>query len=132
MGVHFDTSEVDRLAVDLSKAPTRIQRKAPGVMKKGALQIKRGLGREFSGHGHAPHLGTPAFEFEQRDAAGLAYEIGELDSSGPQWGIAAILQFGTSNNAPSADMTIPLQKEIPAIMRHLGDAAEDSVLGGAE
>lgn len=131
MGVHFDTSQVDRLAVDLSQAPKRVQLKARGVMKRGALEIKRSMIREFSGHSHAPYV-QGSFEFEQRDAYGLRYEIGELDSSGPQWGLAAILSKGTANNTPVADERNALRGEIPAIMRHLGDAAEDSVLGGAE
>lgn len=132
MGVHFDTSEVDRLAVDLRQAPGRIQREAPKVMKKGALKIKEGMGDDFSGHSHAPHLGTAAMEFEQTDGIGLAYEIGELDSGGPQWGIAAILAFGTSNNAATVDHTAALRRELPALQHHLGDAAEDSVFGGPE
>lgn len=126
MGVHFDTSQVDRLAADLTGAPKRLQFKARGVMKKGALEILRGTRREFSGHGHAPHL-RGAFEMEPRGQFG--WEIGELDSGGPQWGIAAILQYGTSNNAPVADINKPLRKEIPEIMRHLGAEAEAAVFG---
>jgi hypothetical protein len=131
MGVHFDTSQVDRLAADLSRAPGRIQRKAPGVMKKGALEILRAARKEFSGHSHAPHAAR-SFEMRQWDSLGLSWEVGELDSSGPQWGIPHILQYGTSNNAPVADIKVALRGEIPAIMRHLGDTAEDSVLGGSE
>ncbi|MDN4174732.1 hypothetical protein QWY28_17355 [Nocardioides sp. SOB77] len=131
MGVHIDASEVDRLAVDMRGAPLRLQRKARGVMKRGALEIKRGMQDDFSGHRYAGAV-PASIEFEQRDAAGLAYEIGELDSAGPQWGLAAILAFGTSNNAPVVDHTAALRGEAPEIARHLGDAAEDSVLGGAE
>jgi hypothetical protein len=131
MGVHFDTSQVDRLAVDLTGAPKRIQFKARGVMKRGALEIKRKMMDELGGHRYAPSVPS-SLEFEQRDAHGLAYEIGELDSAGPQWGIAAILVYGTSNNAPVADHTLPLRTETPEIAKHLGDAAEDSVLGGVE
>lgn len=129
MGVHFDTSQVDRLAVDLRQAPKRLQFKARGVMKKGALEILREMRSEFSGHGNAPHV-EGSLEMEPRGEFG--WEIGELDSAGPQWGIAAILAYGTSNNAPVADHRKALRGEIPVIMRHLGDVAEDSVLGGAE
>lgn len=129
MGVHFDTSQVDRLAVDLTEAPKRLQFKARGVMKRGALEILRDMREEFSGHGHAPYV-QGSFEMEPRGEFG--WEIGELDSGGPQWGIAAILEFGTSNNAPRTDRKKSLRKEVPIIMHHLGVAAEDSVLGGAE
>ena len=129
MGVHFDTSQVDRLAVDLRQAPKRLQFKARGVMKRGALEILRAAREEFSGHGHAPYA-QGSLEMEKRGEFG--WEIGELDSGGPQWGLPHILQYGTVNNAPVADIKNALRGEIPEIMRHLGDAAEDSVLGGAE
>lgn len=131
MGVNFDTSQVDRLAVDLSEAPKRLQFAAPKTMKRSALEIKRRMIEEFSGHGHAPYV-QGSFEFEQRDGLGLSYEIGELDSAGPQWGIAAILAFGTSNNSPVADHTKGLRLEAPIMLNHLGADAEDAVLGGAE
>lgn len=129
MGVHFDTSEVDRLAVDLRQAPKRLQFKARGVMKKGALNIKNLMREEFSGHSYAPAV---PFSFEMEPRGEFAWEIGELDSGGPQWGIAAILAYGTSNNAPVADHVKALRLETPNIMRHLADEAEDAVLGGAE
>lgn len=125
-GVRFDTSEVDRLAADLTQAPRRLQFKARGVMKKGALEILRGMRRDFSGHSHAPHV-PRSLEMEPRGAFG--WEIGELDSAGGQWGIAHILAYGTSNNAPVVDHRAALRKEIPEIMRHLSEAAEESVLG---
>lgn len=128
MGEHIDTSELNRLAVDLSRAPGRLQRRAPRTMRRSALEIKRKMQADFSGHNYAG--GVPgSLEFEQRDAVGLAYEIGELDSSGPQWGIAAILAFGTSNNAPVVDHTAGLRREMPTMLRHLADDAEGSVLG---
>lgn len=131
MGINIDASQVDRLAVDLTGAPKRIQFAARKTMKKTALQIKSRMIEEFSGHGHAPYV-QGSFEFQQTDGAGFAYEIGELDSGGPQWGIAAILAYGTSNNAPVADHRLPLRLETPVMLRHLGDDAEDSVLGGGE
>lgn len=128
MGVHVDTSDLNRLAVDLTQAPGRLQRRAPRTMKRSALEIKKKMQQDFSGHRYAG--GVPgSLEFEQRDALGLAYEIGELDSGGPQWGIAAILAFGTSNNAPNVDHAAGLRRETPSMVRHLADDAEDSVLG---
>lgn len=128
MGVHFDTSEVDRLVVDMSGAPGRMQRRTPRTMKRTALGIKTRMQDEFSGHRQA--RGVPlSLEFQQRDRIGLSYEIGELDSAGVQWGLAAILAFGTSNNAPVADHTAALRLETPAMVRHLGNDAEESVFG---
>lgn len=131
MGVHIDASEVERLGVDLSAAPERVQREARNVMKRSALEVKRGMQDDFSGHRYAG--GVPAsLEFEPMDGTGLAYKVGELDSAGRQWGIAAILAYGTSNNAPNVDHKAALRRETPRILLYLGAAGEDAVLGGAE
>lgn len=127
-GVHFDTSQVDRLAIDLTEAPKRIQFNARKTMKKSALRIKQRMQDEFSGHRHARSVPL-SFEFQQLDNIGLSYEIGELDSAGPQWGIAAILAFGTSNNAPVADHVKGLREETPIMLDFLGVDAEQAVLG---
>lgn len=126
-GVHFDTSQVDRLAVDLSEAPDRLQRSARQTMRKSAQRIKRRMQEEFAGHRYAPEV---PLSFEVRQLGGLGYEIGELNSAGPQWGIAAILAYGTSNNAPVADHRKSLREETPFMVAQLGDDAADAVLGG--
>ena len=127
MGV--DSSEVDQLAFDLSRAPERMKRGTARTMKRSALEIKRGMQREFSGHRYA---GAVPLSIEFQWQGGNRYEIGELDSAGPQWGLAAILSYGTSNNAPVADHRAPLRREAPAMLHHLLDAAEDSVFGAAK
>jgi hypothetical protein len=128
MGIHIDTSEVDRLAVDLGQAPARIQRTAPAVMKRGALEVLRGMRKDFSGHRQA--RGVPlSLEMEPRDIAGLTWQVGEVDSAGVQWGLAAILAYGTSNNAPNTDHTAALRREAPVIEHHLADEGENAVLG---
>lgn len=129
MGVHVDASQVNRLAIDLSGAPERIQHDAHRTMERTALEVKRRMKDDFSGHPYAPHVPL-SLEYQRVDTDGLAYEIGELDSAGPQWGLAAILAFGTSNNAPVVDYTAGLRREIPVMLEHLGANAEDAVLGG--
>jgi hypothetical protein len=131
MGVHIDASQVDRLAVDLSGAPRRIQRDAHRTMERTALEIKRKMKDDFSGHRFARQVPL-SLEYQRVDDNGLVYEIGELDSEGPQWGLAAILAFGTSNNAPVVDHTAALRREAPAMIQHLGGDAEGAVLGGPE
>ena len=126
-GVKFDTSQVDRLAIDLEEAPKRMQLAARKTMKRSALEIKRRMVEEFSGHSHAG--GVPfSLEFQPRGEFG--WEIGELDSAGRQWGLAAILAYGTANNAPVADHRKSLREETPIMLRYLGADAEKSVLGG--
>lgn len=125
-GIEFDTSEVNRLAVDLSKAPGRIQRRAPKVFARGAFEIKNRLKRDASGHGHLPQLDR----YVSYDKLGpLSYEIG-FDPVG-QGKLENIAVYGSVNNAPV--MQSPLyhaEREAAEILRHLGDEGEDSVLGG--
>lgn len=129
MGVRIDTSQIDELAVDLSRAPERMKRAAGKTMKRSALEIKKKMRQDFSGHRYARAV---PFSLEFQPRGGLRYEIGELDSAGPQWGLAAILAFGTSNNTPVVDHTAALRREAPVMMRHLLDGGVDSVFGGAE
>jgi hypothetical protein len=127
MGV--DVSQVEALARDLERAPRRLKRETRRTMKKSALEVKKGMQRDFRGHSYAPSVWR-SLEFQPRGEFG--YEIGELDSSGPHWGIAAILAFGTSNNAPVDDHTAALRRETPKMVDYLGQGAEDAVFGGAE
>lgn len=127
--IEFDTSEVKRLAVDLSQAPGRIQRKAPKVMHRAAIDVKKAMRVDASGHRYL-HQFAREVNYDRLDALGLAYEVG-FDKSG-QGNLANIIVFGSINNAPVYDFTAALRRETPNIVRHLANAGEDSVLGGAE
>lgn len=127
--IEFDTSELKRLAVDLSQAPGRIQRKAPKVMHRAAFEVKKGMRHDASGHRYLRQFDYRV-NYDRLDAIGLAYEVG-FDKIG-QGKLANIIVFGSINNAPVFDHTAALRRETPNIVRHLGVAGEDSVLGGAE
>src|SRR6185436_816065 len=128
----IDASEVTALAADLKLAPNRMHHKARGISARGALEIKRSMQRLFSGHRYGGKL-PASLEYERVEAGGgqYVYDIGELDSAGPSWGIAAIMACGTSNNAPNVDFTRAASREGLVIQERLGDAGEDAVLGGA-
>lgn len=131
MGDHVDASGIFALAGDFGRAPGRLERHAPGLMEREAFEVKQRMREIFSGHRYAGQV-PGSLEYERTDFLGLGYEIGELDSGGPQWGLAAILAFGTSNNAPVVDHTDALRRQAPKLEEKLGDEAEDAVLGGAE
>ena len=129
----FDTSELERLAVDFSEAPGRIQRKAPKVMHKTALEIKKGMRRDLRAgmynhaRTHIPDM-RGQINYDRLDALGLAYEIGiDKDGQGKLGNFAA---FGSINNAPIFDHTDSMRREMPRLLRALGTVAEDSVFGG--
>src|SRR5689334_12657901 len=124
--LHWDTDEVDRLAVDLSEAPGRMQRKARAVFARGAFEIKGRIKRDASGHDYLPSLDN---HVSYTKFGPLDYEIG-FDKVG-QGNLANIAVYGSVNNAPVMESPLmAARREIPAIERHLGDAGEEAVLGG--
>lgn len=124
--LHWDTSEANRLAVDLSAAPGRIQRKAPGVFARGAFEIKNRIKRAASGHDYLPSLSAHV-SYDHRGF--LEYEIG-FDKVG-QGNLANIAAYGSINNAPVMESPVMVARpELREIERHLGDEGEDAVLGG--
>lgn len=125
--IKFDTSQVDRLSIDLSEAPGRMQRKAPKVFEVGANKIKAGMKRDASGHRFLPGLDS-AVSYTRFDA--LDYEIG-FDKRG-QGNLANFAAFGSVNNVRVMDHTAALRHELPFIQRNLGDAGESAVLGESD
>ena len=127
MKLEWDTSEVNRLAVDLSQAPGRIQRKAPKVFEVGANKIKKTLRADASGHDYLKSGFAAKVNYDRFGP--LDYEVG-FDDEG-QGELANIAVFGSINNAPVVKSPLEHARlELPSIERHLGDAGEESVLGG--
>lgn len=125
--LHFDTTELRKLAVDLSLAPGRIQRRAPKAMLQGARGIRRAMRKDASGHRYL-HEFAQEVNLTRLDGAGLAYEIG-FDKSG-QGKLANIIVFGSINNASVYDFDSAWRREMPALLQRLAGAGEESVLGG--
>lgn len=124
--LEWDTSEVNRLAVDLSNAPGRIQRRAPKVFARGAFEIKNRIKRAASGHRYLPSLDAHV-SYDRRGL--LEYEIG-FNKRG-QGNLANIAVYGSINNAPIMESPAMLARpELREIERHLGVEGEDAVLGG--
>lgn len=131
--ISIDASEVADLAIDLGGADERMPPEMRKIVKRGALEIKKGMQKDFTGHRYAPEVRL-SLEFSQAGSNAFIAQarIGELDSAGPQWGLAAILAYGTSNNAPVVDHRAALWREVPVVMERLAAAGEDAVLGGPE
>lgn len=127
MRLEWDTSQVNRLAVDLSEAPGRIQRKAPKVFEVAANKIKKSLRSDASGHDYLKSGFAAKVNYDRLDP--LAYEIG-FDDEG-QGELANIAVYGSINNSPVMKSPVEHARlETPHIQRHLADAGEESVLGG--
>lgn len=126
MEIHFEDEELRTLEIDLSGAPTRIQRAAPGVLKtKVGPLLKREMKRDARGHRHLPHLAN-AVTWEMIDT--WTVECG-LGPDGNQGSLAHIIVYGSVNNAPVYDHGAALRRATPRATEWLADVAEDAVLG---
>lgn len=126
--LHWETDEMERVGVDLSEAPGRMQRRAPKVFGRGALEIKNRIQIDATGHDFLEDL--PRHVSYDRLAL-LEYEIG-FEKVG-QGNLAVFAVFGSVNNAPVMESPVmAARREIPSIERHLGNEGEDAVLGGRE
>jgi hypothetical protein len=121
----WDTSELDRLTADLSGAPGRIQRQAPKVFEVAANKIKKGMIADATGHRHL--RGLPAHVSYDRQGL-LRFEIG-FDKKG-QGNLANFAAFGSINNAPVMDHRAAMRRELPSLVRYLGDEGEEAAIGG--
>lgn len=108
-----DTSQLDKLAADLAAAPSRVLPQVKGVVAKGALNVKKGMQAEATGHrylGLFPY--TIGYDMKTT-ATGVRADIGP-DHDKPQGPLAGIVYFGTSKSGPVANLTGPLERELPA------------------
>ena len=95
MGYEVDTSEVDRLAIDLEAGPNRVERGARTVLRRSARRVKAGMKADATGHNYLQDLpGTVG----TTEIGLLEWEVG-FDKRG-QGKLANIIVFGSINNAP--------------------------------
>lgn len=128
----IDTREVRQLSLDLSRAPGRMQRGAPRVLRKEMIALHRVMKRDATGHRYLMGRGGAApfqahLAMEQTDAIGLEFEVGFNKAGSGK--LANIIVFGSVNNAPVYNFHGPLVRRTPRIVEALGGVAEDSVLG---
>lgn len=92
MDISIDTSELRTLAADLSEAPAEVARKAPAVVKRGAVNIKNDLRDKMAQSTYfqaAEHISFDELE------GGMAAEIGpEKVGAG---NLAVIAYWGGAN-----------------------------------
>lgn len=126
MSLRWDTSEVDDFALDLSQGPGRMQRKARKVFAVGMFKAKTTLKEMASGHDYLPDLPR---HIEYDELGPLFYELG-INKVG-QGNLGNFAVYGGPNNAPIMGSPADAMRiELPSIVRHLADEAEDVVLGG--
>lgn len=117
----IDVSQVRQLAVDLGGADRRVTLESAAVMRRAAVNIKKGLQAQTSGHPHFPGLGR-AVSFDER---GLSFEVGP--TLGGQGSLGGVFWEGTARNGPVADFMAPVRAEEPLLAYHLADVATRAV-----
>jgi len=125
MDVRIDTSQVDKLAIDLGKAGRRATLDAIPVISKAAVNIKKGMQADVS---RSPHFKAVArdIRYDQRALAVVVYaEVGR--GLGHQGGLAWNAAFGDSTHPSVWDHTAALHRELPNIEKYLGEIGVKSL-----
>ena len=123
--VTIDSSDAKRTAATLDTAGQAISEGVAAVVKKAAVNIKKGAAKRASGLAHAPaYPRAITFDF----AAGLTGPYAEIgpDKGRPQGALGNLLEYGSENNAPIPHLAPALEAEGPAFERYL----EEAVLKG--
>lgn len=96
MGV--DVSQLRKLISDLDGVPRQVTRQVPGVVKKGATNIKKSMQSDFRGSRHFGQIARSINFDVSADADGFEAEIGP-DKSIPKAGgaLAVIAYWGGAN-----------------------------------
>jgi len=132
--VHLDATEVLALAEDLDGAKGRFEKSAVKIMRRGAVKVKAGMRKDFSGHRYAPRVGLSVnYDFWHTPGRRVGFEVGPDKSiPGLQGALGNILAFGTINNLPVVDKDAAMRHELPVLTQYLGRAAEQAVLGNTD
>ena len=111
------------LVRDLTAAPGRAQRKAPDVVRKGAVNVKNDAQRLISGLRHAP-LYPQSITFDVKwEGSSYVAEIGP-DKDKPQGALGNLLEYGSSRNAPLAHLGPALDLEGPRFEKAMSDLTD--------
>lgn len=120
-GFEIDTSELNKLSVELGRIPAKTVPEAEAALKKGAQVLKEGMAAEFEGSPHFKRVGA-AVSYERRGfAREIAYEIGpEIGrGAGSLGGIA--VEGGANGGGGSVNIDGLLEPEAAQIEKHMLD-----------
>lgn len=132
--VHIYANEVDKLYVDLTRAPLRVQFKAAAAMRRSAAIVDVGMTTDAKGH-KGNWFGKPGTSFNTPLQKHVSHEmIGPLTAEiGIEYvgagQLGHIIALGSINNAPAYDHTAALRRSMSAVEKLLADAGEESVFG---
>lgn len=123
---------LDELLADLDSLPERAQKDFPGVLSRGALQIKLDWKRRWSpiaaAPHHLPHV-TRGIGYDlHRQGTRFEAEIG-VAKSNPQASLAHFAELGSPTSPPFPGGWPALKTEAPKYTRAVADLAEKLLSG---
>lgn len=124
--LRFEASQVRDLAADLGIVAAEAIPASRAVTQKGALNIKQGWQRRWSGLSHAPMLAAAVTYDTKMSGMGAMAEIGP-DKGRPQGALGNLLEFGSVNNGPIPGGAPSLDEEAPRFEKALSELAEKAL-----
>lgn len=128
MTITGDFSEVNKLAVDLGKAASKLLPEVDAVMKRGAQNVKDEMTADAKGSEHfrGKRRASVAESISYDRAYGLGsigYEVGPDKERGGN--LAAIAYFGGVNGGGGTlDIDRPLRNEEPRLLKALSELGD--------
>lgn len=125
-GASFDSSEVRRLAADLSQAGARVTPAVRAVVGKGALNIKNKMVEEMRASTHFKGVARAISYDVKGNASFSEAEIGP--TKGSPGSLANVAYFGTPRGGGTVpDPQLALEAEMPNFERFINAAIEGSL-----
>lgn len=125
-----DDSQLEALARDLGKVPAKMVPKLRGVVKKGALNMKKTMQRDARASKHFKQI-APTIDYTETSANvfGSQFyraEIGPNKDRGGSASLAGIAYFGSSRPGGGTirDPIEALAEEEPNFIKYIEDATE--------
>lgn len=120
--------ELRALAHDLREAPVKAQAAAVGVVRHGALNVKRGWqdnARTSAGRHGRRYPSSIGYDTDI-DKGHIEAEIGP-DKNRPQGALGNLIEFGSVHNPPHNDGGRALRVEAPKFEHALAEVALDAL-----
>ena len=117
MKLNVDHKDMDRWALKLDEAVSKVPDEAAKVVNRGALQIKKGAQKRVRGH---PHLRRYPYTINYDTYKGLrgpTAEIGPDRGKRGQAPLGAIIEYGSVNSPPIPHIRPATEDELPRFER---------------
>jgi hypothetical protein len=121
-GIRVNTSDLQRLVVELDRTLAGTLPAARAVVQKGALNIKRDWRARWSGLRHAPAVGAAVTYDTSETAMSVRAEIGP-DKSRRQGALGNLIEYGSLKNSPIPGGAPALAAEAPRFEKAINDFA---------